>query len=160
MDRQPDTNLCLQCSKIDFQALSQHPVKIFRLGTLTSITRNDSCQLCLFVLRVINELWSQWRDEIWEPTVSQKINFWIKTTLWAHCSDGPDLAANDPDSLDKVNDQRRFKYLRYRAALGSDWTPDPKGRSVSSTSTLCELDLFRGADIFETFPPNKDTDKR
>jgi Heterokaryon incompatibility protein (HET) len=162
MDRQPDRNLCLPCSKIDFQALSQHPVKIFRLGTLTSITRNESCPLCLFVLSVVNKLWSQWRDEIWKPNVSQEINFWIKTTLWAHCGDGSDPAVDVPDSPDGATrmDKIRSTYLRYRAALGSDWTPDRKKSYRSPPFTVCELDLFRGTKIFETFPLNQDTDNR
>jgi len=161
MERKPDSNLCLQCSKVDFQALAQPLIKVYPLESLASMARNPDCPLCRLVLSVVSNQWGQWAEEIWKPDMSPNINFWLKGTLWAHCSDGPDHDVDDPPvgRYERMH-RMRLKYLRYRAALGSNWTPNHNIFRSSDRFTICELDLVPGAEGFETFPLNSHTDGR
>ncbi|KAH7263020.1 hypothetical protein BKA59DRAFT_464928 [Fusarium tricinctum] len=145
------SHLCSSCSLIDFPALFTGDLKCFRVGTLSTIAKRKTCPFCRFVTQIVEATWSKWKDEVWEPSMSESITVWVKTTFWAQYGDY---------SEEKHRSLEIPANVRHRPSLGTDWTPDHHQRTSygSPRYTLCELDGIEHAKDFEYFTmnPNKD----
>ncbi|KAF4943135.1 hypothetical protein FSARC_15028, partial [Fusarium sarcochroum] len=140
-------HFCSSCSIINFNALFEADVKCYQIGTLAAIAKSKRCPFCRFVVQVIDIVWARWKDEVWEPSASQSITVWVKTTFWAHYGEATQKFHPTEEGYG------RQPHFRYRPSLGTNWTPDNRQKSSygSPRYTLCELDRIQDSEGFKYF---------